>query len=176
VHDVDPTSKLDAAEADRIFREPSGRSAATLIPVFGDIDVAEDAVQDAFAVALRSARRGSATASGLAYAAARAAVRAKRARWALAADGEDTVGLAQPHGFAQVQGSPRPLPSLAADPDWARIQAQLGQRALSRTTPMRRSRRFVCCTSVAHLSKVPICWRPSRRAAAAPQTDRPTGC
>jgi RNA polymerase sigma-70 factor (ECF subfamily) len=51
--DVDPTAKLDGAEIDRIFRDASGRSVATLIRVFGDIDVAEDAVQDAFAVALR---------------------------------------------------------------------------------------------------------------------------
>jgi len=38
---------------DRIFREASGRSVATLIRVFGDIDIAEDAVQDAYAIALR---------------------------------------------------------------------------------------------------------------------------
>ncbi len=37
----------------RIFREESGRSVATLIRIFGDIDLAEDAVQEAFAVALR---------------------------------------------------------------------------------------------------------------------------
>jgi RNA polymerase sigma-70 factor (ECF subfamily) len=37
----------------RIFREESGRSVATLIRNFGDIDVAEDAVQEAFAIALR---------------------------------------------------------------------------------------------------------------------------
>ena len=37
----------------RIFREESGRSVATLIRIFGDIDVAEDAVQEAFALALR---------------------------------------------------------------------------------------------------------------------------
>jgi RNA polymerase sigma-70 factor, ECF subfamily len=37
----------------RIFREESGRSVATLIRVFGDIDLAEDAVQEAFALALR---------------------------------------------------------------------------------------------------------------------------
>jgi len=37
----------------RIFREESGRSVATLIRVFGDIEVAEDAVQEAFAIALR---------------------------------------------------------------------------------------------------------------------------
>ena len=44
---------VDAAAIDRIFREESGRCVATLIRIFGDIDVAEDAVQDAFAVALR---------------------------------------------------------------------------------------------------------------------------
>ncbi len=37
----------------RVFREESGRSVATLIRIFGDIDVAEDAVQEAFALALR---------------------------------------------------------------------------------------------------------------------------
>ena len=41
------------AEVGRIFREESGRSVAALIRVFGDIDVAEDAVQEAFAIALR---------------------------------------------------------------------------------------------------------------------------
>src|SRR5207247_3014391 len=53
VRDVDAAPKLDEAEIGRIFREESGRSVATLIRVFGDIDVAEDAVQEAFAVALR---------------------------------------------------------------------------------------------------------------------------
>lgn len=43
----------DAATIGRIFREESGRCVATLIRVFSDIDVAEDAVQDAFAIALR---------------------------------------------------------------------------------------------------------------------------
>ena len=37
----------------RIFREESGRSVATLIRTFGDIDLAEDAVQEAFALALQ---------------------------------------------------------------------------------------------------------------------------
>ena len=46
------TDIVDAAEIGRIFREEAGRSVATLIRVFGDIDVAEDAVQDAFATAL----------------------------------------------------------------------------------------------------------------------------
>jgi RNA polymerase sigma-70 factor (ECF subfamily) len=44
---------LDEAEIGQIFREESGRSVAALIRAFGDIGVAEDAVQDAFAVALR---------------------------------------------------------------------------------------------------------------------------
>jgi CubicO group peptidase (beta-lactamase class C family) len=39
----------------RIFREECGRSVATLIRVFGQIDVGEDAVEDAFALALRLA-------------------------------------------------------------------------------------------------------------------------
>jgi len=49
----DGDAGLDPAEVARIFREESGRSLAALIRVFGDIDVAEDAVQEAFAVALR---------------------------------------------------------------------------------------------------------------------------
>ena len=51
--------RLDEAEIGGIFREQSGRSVAALIRAFGDIDVAEDAVQDAFAVAVRKwAREG----------------------------------------------------------------------------------------------------------------------
>src|SRR2546430_12756370 len=53
MRDSDGAAKLDDAEVGRIFREESGRSVAALIRVFGDIDVAEDAVQEAFAVALR---------------------------------------------------------------------------------------------------------------------------
>jgi RNA polymerase sigma-70 factor (ECF subfamily) len=49
----DTAARLDGAEVGRIFREESGRAVATLIRVFGDIDLAEDAVQEAFAVALR---------------------------------------------------------------------------------------------------------------------------
>jgi RNA polymerase sigma-70 factor, ECF subfamily len=44
---------VDKALIGWLFREESGRSVATLIRVFGDIDLAEDAVQEAFAVALR---------------------------------------------------------------------------------------------------------------------------
>jgi RNA polymerase sigma-70 factor, ECF subfamily len=40
------------AQVERVFREESGRSVATLIRTFRDIDVAEDAVQEAFALAL----------------------------------------------------------------------------------------------------------------------------
>ncbi len=53
MRDVDAALKLDEAEIGRIFREESGRSVAALIRIFGDIDIAEDAVQEAFAVALR---------------------------------------------------------------------------------------------------------------------------
>ena len=42
----------DPAAIGRIFREESGRSIAALIRAFGDIDLAEDAIQDAFAVAI----------------------------------------------------------------------------------------------------------------------------
>jgi RNA polymerase sigma-70 factor, ECF subfamily len=41
----------DAATVERAYRESSGRAVATLARVFGDIDIAEDAVQEAFAVA-----------------------------------------------------------------------------------------------------------------------------
>ena len=43
----------EAAEVGRVFREESGRSVASLISALGDIDLAEDAVQEAFAIALR---------------------------------------------------------------------------------------------------------------------------
>jgi RNA polymerase sigma-70 factor, ECF subfamily len=43
---------LPVSEVDRVFRAEHGRAVAVLIRVFGDIDVAEDAVQDAFAAAL----------------------------------------------------------------------------------------------------------------------------
>jgi len=44
---------VDDALIGRVFREESGRSVATLIRIFGDIDLVEDAVQEAFALALR---------------------------------------------------------------------------------------------------------------------------
>ena len=40
------------AHIERIFREEYGRAVAVLTRVFGDLDVAEDAVQDAFSIAL----------------------------------------------------------------------------------------------------------------------------
>jgi RNA polymerase sigma-70 factor, ECF subfamily len=48
----DSGAKLDEADVGRIFREEFGRSVAALVRAFGDIDVAEDAVQEAFAIAL----------------------------------------------------------------------------------------------------------------------------
>jgi RNA polymerase sigma-70 factor, ECF subfamily len=52
VRDGEAAARLDEAEIGRVFREESGRSVAALIGLFGDIDLAEDAVQEAFAVAL----------------------------------------------------------------------------------------------------------------------------
>jgi RNA polymerase sigma-70 factor, ECF subfamily len=40
-----------APEIERVFREEYGRAVAVLVRVFGDIDIAEEAVQDAFTVA-----------------------------------------------------------------------------------------------------------------------------
>jgi RNA polymerase sigma-70 factor, ECF subfamily len=54
--DDDPTGPegaRTAAAVGRVFREESGRSLAALVGLFGRIDLAEDAVQDAFTVALR---------------------------------------------------------------------------------------------------------------------------
>ena len=45
-----PTAVAEATIG-RVFREESGRSVATLIRIFGQIEIAEDAVQDAFALA-----------------------------------------------------------------------------------------------------------------------------
>jgi RNA polymerase sigma-70 factor (ECF subfamily) len=44
---------LDASEIERVFRAEYGRAVAVLVRVFGDIDVAEEAVQDAFTEAVR---------------------------------------------------------------------------------------------------------------------------
>jgi RNA polymerase sigma-70 factor (ECF subfamily) len=52
VPDLDFASKREELDVGRIFREEFGRSLAALIRVFGDIDVAEDAIQEAFEVAL----------------------------------------------------------------------------------------------------------------------------
>jgi len=43
---------LSASEITRVFREEYGRAVAVLVRVFGDIDVAEEAVQDAFTAAV----------------------------------------------------------------------------------------------------------------------------
>ena len=44
---------LAAAEIERVFREEYGRAVAVLVRVFGDIDIAEEAVQDAFTAAVQ---------------------------------------------------------------------------------------------------------------------------
>ncbi|MDH6114043.1 RNA polymerase sigma-70 factor (ECF subfamily) [Kitasatospora sp. MAP12-15] len=45
---------LAASEIERVFRAEYGRAVAVLVRVFGDIDVAEDAVQEAFTTAVGS--------------------------------------------------------------------------------------------------------------------------
>lgn len=49
--DTHPT--VDDRDIARVFREESGRAVATLVRRFGDIDLAEEAVQEAFAEAVR---------------------------------------------------------------------------------------------------------------------------
>ena len=44
---------LNTSEIERVFREEYGRAVAVLVRHFGDIDVAEEAVQDAFTVAMQ---------------------------------------------------------------------------------------------------------------------------
>jgi RNA polymerase sigma-70 factor, ECF subfamily len=44
-------SRIPADEIERVFREEYGRAVAALVRRFGDIDIAEEAVQDAFAAA-----------------------------------------------------------------------------------------------------------------------------
>lgn len=45
---------VEHAEVGAVFRAHSGRSVATLIGVFSDIELAEDAMQDAYVVALQT--------------------------------------------------------------------------------------------------------------------------
>src|SRR6266542_965502 len=44
---------LEASEIERVFTEEYGRAVAVLVRVFGDVDVAEEAVQDAFTTAVQ---------------------------------------------------------------------------------------------------------------------------
>ena len=47
----DGAGRRPHADLERIFREESGRVVATLVRLFGDIDIAEEMVQEAFVVA-----------------------------------------------------------------------------------------------------------------------------
>src|SRR5260370_36610695 len=49
---TDRVPVVDGSEIERVFREEYGRAVAVLVRAFGDIDLAEEAVQDAFAVAV----------------------------------------------------------------------------------------------------------------------------
>ena len=48
------TAPPESNDVARVFREEYGRAVAVLVRVFGDIGIAEDAVQEAFALALRA--------------------------------------------------------------------------------------------------------------------------
>ena len=54
----DPAAHSEATDVERVFREVYGQAVATLVGVFGDITLAEDAVQDAFVVAMDRWRAG----------------------------------------------------------------------------------------------------------------------
>ena len=47
------SGRMSGRPIERIFREEYGRAVAVLVRVFGDIDLAEEAVQDAFATAVQ---------------------------------------------------------------------------------------------------------------------------
>src|ERR1700756_5973870 len=49
---ADGSTTAGADDIERIYRQEYGRAVAGLVRVFGDIDLAEDAVQDAFATAM----------------------------------------------------------------------------------------------------------------------------
>lgn len=46
-------AQVETSDIERVFRSESGRAVASLVRFFGDIDLAEEAVQDAFVVALQ---------------------------------------------------------------------------------------------------------------------------
>ena len=50
---TEPVPGPALADIERVFREEYGRAVAVLVRVFGDIDVAEEAVQEAFAAAVK---------------------------------------------------------------------------------------------------------------------------
>jgi RNA polymerase sigma-70 factor (ECF subfamily) len=52
-----PAADVEAATVERVFREAYGQAVATLVRIFGDIALAEDAVQEAFVVASDRWRR-----------------------------------------------------------------------------------------------------------------------
>jgi RNA polymerase sigma-70 factor, ECF subfamily len=47
------TGAVNASDIERVFRAESGRAVASLVRFFGDIDIAEEAVQEAFAIAVQ---------------------------------------------------------------------------------------------------------------------------
>jgi RNA polymerase sigma-70 factor (ECF subfamily) len=88
-----------AAEIERVFRAEYGRAVAVLVRIFGDIDLAEDAVQEAFAAAVQ---RWPATGlppspAGWVITTARNRAIDRVRREAVRADKQAEVGLLQAH-------------------------------------------------------------------------------
>ena len=54
----DVVDVADDSDIEQVFRQESGRAVATLVRLFGDIDIAEEAVQEAFVVAVRALAGG----------------------------------------------------------------------------------------------------------------------
>ena len=101
-------------EIERVFREDYGRAVSLLVRVFGDIDLAEEAVQDAFAMAVERGRAtacprvppdGSSRPHETAQSTASVASRSREDRHAqaglaFAADGADEEGACATTSFA----------------------------------------------------------------------------
>jgi len=104
---ADPTAVVE-----RLFREESGRTVATLIRVFGDFDIAEEAVQEAFVVALERWPRDGVPANPGAWitttARNRAVDRLRRAR--VLATKTDELGR-----LAEIDASIRPTEQIEED-------------------------------------------------------------
>jgi len=110
---------LAASDIERVFREEYGRAVAVLVRHFGDIDVAEEAVQDAFAGLVRGRRkfRGDAPVEAWAWRAVINAARKKR--WSYAREARVRSAVASSNGS---------IPAAESDSGLALLVAALPER------------------------------------------------